>query len=116
VSVVSEMSEQGEQKAEGRGRRARRVGVVVSAKAAKTVVVAVERMMRHPLYRKTLRRTTRFLVHDETGSALGDTVRIVETRPLSKRKRWRVESIVQKATPGRGAAGAAEAETKEVTP
>jgi small subunit ribosomal protein S17 len=112
--MVTEM-QQSEQNESGRGQRARRVGVVVSARAAKTVVVAVERMVRHPLYRKTLRRTTRFLVHDEQGCGMGDTVRIVETRPLSKRKRWRVEEIVTKARAGRGVAGQIEAEVEKVT-
>lgn len=107
--------QQSEENETGRGQRARRVGVVVSAKAAKTVVVAVERMVRHPLYRKTIRRTTRFLVHDEKGCGTGDTVRIVETRPLSRRKRWRVEEIVTRARAGRGAAGVLEAEVEKVT-
>jgi small subunit ribosomal protein S17 len=77
-------------------RRNEQVGVVVSAKMQKTVVVAVERLVRHDVYRKTIKRTSTFLAHDEKGSAKGDTVRIVETRPLSKNKRWRVEEIVTK--------------------
>ena len=75
-------------------RQNEQVGVVVSAKATKTVIVAVERRVRHPVYGKTIRRTSKFMVHDEHGAKQGDTVRIVETRPLSKRKRWRVEEIV----------------------
>jgi small subunit ribosomal protein S17 len=79
--------------------RNEQVGTVVKAKMAKTVVVAVERMVQHGLYRKTIKRTSTFMAHDEKGARQGDTVRIVETRPLSKNKRWRVEEIV-----GRGAA------------
>jgi len=79
-------------------RRGEQVGVVVSAKMQKTVVVAVERLVRHDVYRKTIKRTSTFMAHDEKGAAKGDTVRIVETRPLSKSKRWRVEEIVAKAT------------------
>lgn len=78
-------------------RRHEQVGVVVSAKMQKTVVVAVERLVRHPLYRKTIRRTSNFMAHDETGARKGDKVRIVETRPLSRHKRWRVEEIVTRA-------------------
>src|SRR6266581_3185406 len=79
-------------------RRNEQVGVVVSAKMQKTVVVAVERLVRHDVYRKTIKRTSTFMAHDETGAKRGDTVRIVETRPLSKNKRWRVEEILAKAT------------------
>ena len=75
-------------------RQNEQVGVVVSAKATKTVIVAVERRVRHPVYGKIIRRTSKFMVHDEHGAKQGDAVRIVETRPLSKRKRWRVEEIV----------------------
>ena len=75
-------------------RRNTQVGVVKSAKMTKTVVVAVERLVQHALYRKTLRKTSTFMAHDELGAQPGDTVRIVETRPLSKLKRWRVEAIV----------------------
>jgi small subunit ribosomal protein S17 len=60
----------------------------------KTVVVAVERMGQHPVYRKTIRRTSTFMAHDEHGAKQGDRVRIVETRPLSKRKRWAVTEIL----------------------
>ena len=80
-----------------RGRRNALVGVVVSAKMQKTVVVAVERLVRHGLYRKTIRRTSTFMAHDEKGARKGDTVRIVETRPLSRHKRWRVAEIVSRA-------------------
>jgi len=77
-----------------RGRRNEQVGVVVKAKMQNTVVVAVERLVRHDVYRKTIRRTSTFMAHDEKGAKQGDRVRIVETRPLSKRKRWRVEEIL----------------------
>jgi small subunit ribosomal protein S17 len=79
------------------GRRNQQIGVVVKAKMRKTVVVAVERFVQHDVYRKTIRRTSTFMAHDELGAAKGDTVRIVETRPLSKNKRWKVDEIVTKA-------------------
>jgi len=75
-------------------RRNEQVGTVVKAKMAKTVVVAVERLVRHGLYRKTIKRTSTFMAHDDKGAKQGDMVRIVETRPLSKLKRWRVEEII----------------------
>ena len=78
-------------------RRNEQVGVVVKARMEKTVVVAVERLVRHGLYRKTIRRTSTFMAHDEKGARKGDTVRIVETRPLSRHKRWRVAEIVSRA-------------------
>ena len=81
-----------------RGRRNEQVGVVVKAKMLKTVVVAVERLVRHDVYRKTIRRTSTFMAHDKKGAKQGDRVRIVETRPLSKRKRWRVEEILVRGT------------------
>jgi small subunit ribosomal protein S17 len=76
-------------------RRKERVGVVVSNKMQKTVVVAVETFKRHRIYKKILRKTRRFKVHDESNACgLGDLVRIVETRPLSKEKRWRVGEVL----------------------
>ena len=80
-----------------RGRRKVRVGKVVSNKMQLTVVVAVESRVRHPLYGKFMRRTTRFKAHDEKNCGEGDTVEIMETRPLSKDKNWRVVRIVEKA-------------------
>jgi small subunit ribosomal protein S17 len=81
-----------------RGRRKVRVGRVVSDKMDKTVVVAVETRVRHPLYGKIMRRTTRFKAHDgANGAGEGDLVEITETRPLSREKRWRVSRIVEKA-------------------
>jgi small subunit ribosomal protein S17 len=75
-----------------------RVGKVVSNKMTKSIVVAVERRVPHPLYKKYFKRTTNLMAHDEKREAgLGDTVRIMETRPLSKLKRWRLVEIVEKA-------------------
>jgi small subunit ribosomal protein S17 len=85
------------EKKEAAARRSQKIGVVVSAKMTKTVVVAVERLVRHDVYRKTIKRTSTFMAHDEKGARKGDRVRIVESRPLSKRKRWVVEEIVAKA-------------------
>jgi small subunit ribosomal protein S17 len=82
-----------------RGVRKSQVGVVTSSAMQKTITVAVDRLVKHPLYKKTLRRTSRFLAHDENNSCqVGDRVRIVETRPLSARKRWRVADVLAKAT------------------
>lgn len=81
-----------------RNARKTRVGVVVSDKMAKTVVVAIERRVRHPVYGKMMTRTKKLKAHDEENSAkLGDTVRIMETRPLSKDKRFRLVEIVERA-------------------
>ena len=80
-----------------RGRRAEKVGVVASDKMQKTVVVRVDRLIKHPKYRRYVRRTSKFMAHNETDASVGDKVRIVETRPLSSRKRWRVVEIIQKA-------------------
>jgi small subunit ribosomal protein S17 len=86
----------------------RKVGVVVSDKMQKTVVVAVERTVAHPRYGKRVRRTRKFLAHDEAGRCkVGDLVAIVETRPLSRRKRWRVTEVL--GTVSDGAAGEASA-------
>ena len=87
----------GEGLSKERGRRKLRVGKVVSNKMQKTVVVVVESRVRHPLYGKFMRRTTRFKAHDEQNCGEGDTVEIMETRPLSKDKNWRVVRIVEKA-------------------
>ncbi len=80
-----------------KGKRAERIGVVSSDKMTKTVVVNVDRLVKHPIYRKYVRKRKKFMAHDETGAKIGDKVRIVETRPLSARKRWRVVEIIQKA-------------------
>ena len=78
-------------------RRVQKVGIVASDKMQKTVVVRVDRLVLHRKYRRYVRRTSKFMAHDEMGSTVGDKVRIVETRPLSARKRWRVVEILQKA-------------------
>ena len=84
--------------AEQRTARKSRIGVVISDKMQKTVVVAIERRMRHPVYGKMMTRTKKLKAHDEENSAkLGDTVRIMETRPMSKDKRFRVVEIVERA-------------------
>ncbi|HXT64438.1 MAG TPA: 30S ribosomal protein S17 [Pyrinomonadaceae bacterium] len=80
-----------------RGNRVQKVGTVSSDKMQKTVVVRVDRQVLHPKYRRYVRRTSRFMAHDDLGATVGDRVRIVETRPLSAKKRWRVIEIVQKA-------------------
>jgi small subunit ribosomal protein S17 len=81
-----------------RGQRKVRTGVVVSDKMDKTVVVRISSQVRHAMYGKIVRRTTKLKAHDEAKEAhVGDTVRIMETRPLSKTKRWRVVEIVEKA-------------------
>ncbi len=81
-----------------RGLRKTQVGVVVSDKMQKTVVVEVARRGRHPLYKKIVRRSRRFKAHDEQGAAkAGDTVLISETRPLSRDKRWRVVQVLERA-------------------
>ena len=83
---------------EQRGHRKMRVGTVVSDKMQKTVVVAIERRVPHPTYGKMITRTKHFKAHDEqNASKAGDVVRIMETRPLSKDKRWRVVEIVERA-------------------
>jgi len=78
-------------------RRQEKVGLVTSDKMTQTVVVRVERLVRHPKYKRYIRRRTKFMAHNEMDAKTGDTVRIVETRPLSARKRWRVVEIIQKA-------------------
>jgi small subunit ribosomal protein S17 len=78
--------------------RKERIGKVVSNKMQKSITVAVDRKVKHPIYGKFVNRTTKFMAHDENNSAgIGDTVRIMETRPLSKKKRWRLVEIVEKA-------------------
>ena len=81
----------------GRGNRVQKIGTVASDKMQKTVVVRVDRQVLHPKYRRYVRRTSKFMAHDDLGATIGDRVRIVETRPLSAKKRWRVIEIVQKA-------------------
>lgn len=83
---------------EGRNVRKTRTGYVVSDKMEKTVVVSVETLVRHPLYQRTFRRTKKFKAHDEENACrVGDKVKIMETRPLSKDKRWRIVEILERA-------------------
>jgi small subunit ribosomal protein S17 len=82
---------------QSRANRSQKVGTVASDKMTKTVIVRVDRLVRHRKYRRYVRRTSKFMAHDELGATVGDKVRIVETRPMSARKRWRVIEIVQKA-------------------
>ena len=78
-------------------RRRRLIGVVVSDKMEKTIVVNVERSIRHPLYKKVLRRSKRYQAHDDTGTAeQGDTVEIIETKPISANKRWALVQVIKK--------------------
>lgn len=81
-----------------RAQRKTRVGIVVSDKMDKTRVVAVERMVQHPLYRRTIRETVKLKAHDETNDThAGDRVRVMETRPLSREKRWRIVEVIERA-------------------
>eukprot|EP00389_Voromonas_pontica_P007165 GDKH01010801.1.p1 GENE.GDKH01010801.1~~GDKH01010801.1.p1 ORF type:complete len:85 (-),score=2.20 GDKH01010801.1:107-361(-) len=81
-----------------RNLRKERIGQVVSNKMQKTITIAVNRKEKHPIYGKFIRKTTKFTAHDETNdSNIGDTVRIMETRPLSKNKRWRLVEIIERA-------------------
>ena len=83
---------------EKRNLRKERIGVVTSDKMEKSIVVAVERKVKHPMYGKFMKKTTKFVAHDEKNDCNeGDTVRIMETRPLSKRKNWRLVEIVERA-------------------
>lgn len=83
--------------AERKRRRQEKVGLVTSDKMEKTVVVRVERQVRHPKYKRYIRKRSKFMAHNEMDAHTGDTVRIIETRPMSARKRWRVVEIMQKA-------------------
>ncbi|HSB13314.1 MAG TPA: 30S ribosomal protein S17 [Bryobacteraceae bacterium] len=85
-------------KAKGETRRNEKVGQVVSTKAAKTIVVEVTRRVQHPLYKRIVTRRKKFHAHDEAGMArLGDSVRIIESRPLSRLKRWRLAEVLRRA-------------------
>lgn len=93
-----------------RNRRKERIGIVVSDRMNKTITVKVERVMHHPVYNKMMRMATKFKAHDEKNTAkVGDKVRIEETRPLSKTKRWRLTEILEKAA-------SSEAPIPEATP
>lgn len=85
-------------KPEIRRSRKERIGVVVSDGMDKSILVAIQRQIKHPIYHKFVKKTTKLMAHDESNEAgVGDTVRIMETRPLSKRKRWRLVEVVEKA-------------------
>ncbi|MEX0599438.1 MAG: 30S ribosomal protein S17 [Rhodothermales bacterium] len=95
--ATAQAADEGGTEPGGRNRRKQRLGVVVSDKGDKTVVVLVERRFAHPLYGKQVKRTKRYHAHDEKNEyRLGDTVRIVETRPISKLKRWRVAELLNR--------------------
>ena len=98
AAAINETAASGNGTSTGRrANRAQKVGAVVSDKMQKTVVVRVDRLVRHTKYRRYVRRTSKFMAHDDLGATIGDNVRIVETRPMSAKKRWRVIEIVQKA-------------------
>jgi small subunit ribosomal protein S17 len=81
------------------GRRSEKIGIVSSDKMLKTVVVRVDRLIKHPIYKRYVRRRNKFMAHNEIdGVSIGDRVRIVETRPLSARKRWQVVEVLRKAS------------------
>lgn len=83
---------------EVRNARKEKIGIVTSNKMEKTIIVAVERKVKHPLYGKFIKKTTKFAAHDEKGDAnIGDRVSIMETRPLSKTKRWRLVEVLERA-------------------
>jgi len=94
---TAEPAADGEANKVHKGKRAEKIGVVTSDKMMMTVVVRVDRLVKHPIYRKYVRKRKKFMAHDEKGAKIGDKVRIVETRPMSARKRWRVVEIIQKA-------------------
>jgi len=81
-----------------RNLRKERIGKVVSNKMTKSITIAIDRKVKHPIYGKFMNKTTKFMAHDEKNEAgIGDTVRVMETRPLSKSKRWRLVEIIEKA-------------------
>ena len=84
--------------AQTRSARKERIGIVLSDKMNKSITVAIQRQVKHPIYGKFLKQTTKLMAHDENNDAHeGDTVRIMETRPLSKKKRWRLVEVVERA-------------------
>ncbi|MEX0929605.1 MAG: 30S ribosomal protein S17 [Balneolales bacterium] len=81
-----------------RNQRKQRIGLVVSDRMQKTITVAVDRQIKHPIYGKYITKTTKYMAHDETGDAkIGDKVQIIETRPLSRHKRWRLVEVLERA-------------------
>lgn len=96
--MSNEVTPQQETAAPSRNERKTRDGIVVSNKMDKTIAVAIQRRLRHPIYGKYVKKTTKLIAHDENNECnIGDTVRIMETRPLSRRKRWRLVTILEKA-------------------
>ena len=93
-AVTGDSSGEAEKKV---SKRAEKIGIVASDKMMKTVTVRVDRLVKHPVYRKYVKKRKKFMAHDDLGAKIGDKVKIVETRPLSARKRWRVVEIIQKA-------------------
>ncbi len=92
------MTETTIQESPARSSRKQRIGLVVSSKMDKTITIAIERQVKHPIYGKFVKKTTKLKAHDETNDANeGDTVRIQETRPLSKTKRWRLVEVLERA-------------------
>lgn len=98
MSNTEQMENQNSPETQGRNLRKTRVGLVVSNKMDKTIAVSIERRLQHPIYGKFVKRSKKFIAHDEKNEcSIGDTVRIMETRPLSRRKRWRLVEILEKA-------------------
>jgi small subunit ribosomal protein S17 len=96
-NIPSETTENPKESSVTRGRRKVRVGKVTSTKMNKTITVQIERRLKHPIYKKYFKKTNKFMVHDEKNTAAeGDIVKIIETRPLSSKKRWRLVEIVEK--------------------
>lgn len=99
AAAAAQTGDAGKSASSGRGRRAEKVGIVTSDKMMKTVVVRVDRLVKHPIYKRYVRRRTKFMADNQVeGVSLGDVVRIVETRPLSAHKRWRVVEVLRKAS------------------
>jgi len=96
--VLAHQAEEKHMEVTKRNSRKERVGLVVSDKMDKTITIAIERQVKHPIYKKFLKKTTKLMAHDENNEAhQGDTVRIMETRPLSKNKRWRLVEVLERA-------------------
>lgn len=99
VAEVAPAAETAAKQAPSRSRRTEKVGIVTSDKMMKTVVVRVDRLVKHPVYKRYIRKRAKFMAHNEIeGVSTGDQVRIAETRPLSARKRWRVVEVLRKAS------------------
>ena len=97
ANVVSAVTTPAAPKVSATHKRAEKIGIVASDKMTNTVTVRVDRLVKHPVYRKYVKKRKKFMAHDDLGSKIGDKVKIIETRPLSARKRWRVVEILKKA-------------------